>query len=210
MMAGHRRPYDPVKRAIDAIAAAVLLVVTMPLQLAVALLIWMRLGHPVLFRQERVGLGGEVFQLVKFRTMRSTDAALGLVEDAQRLTPLGRVLRATSLDELPSLANVLRGEMSMVGPRPLLVRYLPRYNTTQARRHEVRPGMTGLAQVSGRNSASWEDRFTADVVYVDHRSFWLDARIVARTIAVVLRRDGISAEGHATSPEFLGSEEATR
>jgi lipopolysaccharide/colanic/teichoic acid biosynthesis glycosyltransferase len=198
-------PYDAVKRVLDVLGAAVLLVVTAPLQLVAAIAIAATLGRPVLFRQSRPGRHGKVFTLVKFRSMRDADPARGLVTDEDRLTPFGRALRSTSVDELPTLVNVLRGDMSVVGPRPLLVSYLDRYSPEQSRRHEVRPGITGLAQVSGRNALDWEDKFRLDVEYVDRRSFRLDAVILWRTLTSVLRRDGISAEGHATSPEFLGS-----
>jgi lipopolysaccharide/colanic/teichoic acid biosynthesis glycosyltransferase len=163
------------------------------------------LGRPVLFRQPRVGRDCNVFALVKFRSMRDVDVRRGLVTDAQRLTRLGRVLRTSSLDELPTLWNVLRGDMSPVGPRPLLVRYLDRYDSAQARRHDVRPGITGLAQVSGRNAIGWEEKLALDVWYVDHRSFGLDARVLLRTVATVLRRTGVSAHGEATAPEFAGA-----
>ncbi|MBY0277517.1 sugar transferase, partial [Candidatus Binatia bacterium] len=157
-------------------------------------------GGPVLFRQRRPGRGGAPFTLVKFRTMRAGDAP-----DAERLTRVGRIVRALSLDELPQLWNVVRGDMSLVGPRPLLPQYLERYTPRQMRRHEVPPGITGLAQVAGRNALTWEERFELDVWYVEHRSLALDARIVLRTIAAVLGRRGVSADGHATMPEFLGS-----
>ncbi|MBN9621061.1 MAG: sugar transferase [Actinobacteria bacterium] len=199
------RAYDPVKRLIDVVVAAVALTLTAPLQLAVALLVWRRLGRPVLFRQTRPGRDGEPFTLVKFRSMRDVDEANGLVTDAQRITPFGFALRASSLDELPTLWNVLRGDMSLIGPRPLLMRYLPRYSPEQARRHEVRPGITGLAQVSGRNLLTWEEKFRADVDYVDRRSLALDLRIVGATVRAVVRREGISADGHTTTHEFMGS-----
>lgn len=196
--------YDPAKRAIDCVVGLVALVVSAPVQLVVALLVRLRLGSPVLFRQQRPGQHERVFELVKFRTMLDADPASGLVTDEQRLTPLGRTLRSLSLDELPSLYNVVRGDMSLVGPRPLLVRYLPRYTAQQRRRHEVRPGLTGLAQVSGRNGLSWDEKFALDVDYVERRSALLDLRIVLRTIGRVLARDGISARGDATMPEFYG------
>jgi len=199
------RPYDMVKRGIDVVVSALALAVTAPIQAVVAVLVRRTLGRPVLFRQQRPGRGGEPFLLIKFRTMRDADPARGLVSDADRLTRFGAALRRTSLDELPTLWNVLRGDMSMVGPRPLLMQYLGRYTPEQARRHEVRPGITGLVQVSGRNSMSWEQKFAADVEYVDQRSLALDARIVLRTMRVVLRRDGISADGDATMPEFKGA-----
>lgn len=199
------RPYDRVKRVLDVLGASLLLVLTAPLMLAVAGVILAALGRPVLFRHARPGRNGELFQMVKFRTMRHVDPTRGLVADADRLTKVGRWLRASSLDELPELWNVLRGEMSLIGPRPLLVRYLDRYTPTQARRHEVRPGLTGLAQIRGRNSLTWEKKFEYDVEYVDRRSFLLDLRILAATVKVVLSRRGISAPGVATGCEFLGS-----
>jgi lipopolysaccharide/colanic/teichoic acid biosynthesis glycosyltransferase len=158
----------------------------------------------VLFRQMRPGRHGEPFELVKFRTMHRVDPERGLVDDASRLTPVGRALRATSLDELPTLWNVVRGDMALVGPRPLLMHYLERYSDEQGRRHEVRPGLTGLAQVSGRNALSWDDKLRLDVEYVKRRSFWLDLRILVATVVVVARRRGISARGQATMPEFRG------
>lgn len=187
------------KRVFDiAVSAAALLVAAIPMAILAAA-IRLTMGSPVLFRQVRPGLGGELFTILKFRTMRDGDEP-----DAERITRLGRFLRETSLDELPELLNVLRGDMSLVGPRPLLVAYLERYTPTQARRHEVRPGLTGLAQVSGRNATDWEQRFALDVEYVDTRSFALDLRIIGRTVRAVLAREGIAADGHATMPEFLG------
>jgi len=187
-----------------------LLLLTAPLWLAalgaVTFLVAWKLGRPVLFRQRRPGRDGVPFWVLKFRTMtEARDAAGNLLPDAQRLTPFGRWLRSTSLDELPELLNVLRGEMSLVGPRPLLMQYLTRYRPDQARRHEVPPGLTGWAQINGRNALSWEEKFRLDVWYVDHRSLWLDLKILALTVVKVLRRDGISAAGEATMPEFLGS-----
>ncbi|MGY0005356.1 sugar transferase [Micromonospora sp. I033] len=196
---------DRPKRALDVVVAAVLLVLLAPVLATVALVVAAGLGRPVLFRQCRTGRHGEPFELVKFRTMRSPDPRRGLISDADRLTPLGRWLRATSLDELPTLWNVLRGDMSLVGPRPLLPVYLARYSPVQARRHEVRPGVTGLAQVRGRNSLGWEEKFDLDVEYVDSRCLRLDLAILAATVRTVLRREGISAAGTATAPEFLGS-----
>jgi lipopolysaccharide/colanic/teichoic acid biosynthesis glycosyltransferase len=191
------------KRAFDvAVSAVALLVSSLPMA-ALAVAIRLTMGSPVLFRQVRPGLGGEPFTILKFRTMRDGDEP-----DAERITRLGRFLRETSLDELPELLNVLRGDMSLVGPRPLLVAYLDRYTPEQARRHEVRPGLTGLAQVSGRNATTWEQRFALDVEYVDTRSLALDLRIIGRTVRAVLAREGIAAEGHATMPEFLGDPEA--
>lgn len=193
------------KRVFDVLAAAIgLLILAVPL----ALLAWQvrrKLGSPVLFSQVRPGLHGKPFRMVKFRTMTDArDASGALLPDAQRLTPFGRFLRASSLDELPELWNVLRGEMSLVGPRPLLMEYLPLYSPKQARRHEVRPGITGWAQVNGRNAISWADKFALDVWYVDHRSLWLDVCILWMTVRKVLVRDGISAAGEATMPRFEG------
>jgi lipopolysaccharide/colanic/teichoic acid biosynthesis glycosyltransferase len=200
-----RRPYDTVKRALDIVSAAIVLVVGSPVFALVALLVARNLGRPVLFRQPRPGRGGRVFTLLKFRTMREPRPGEDASDEA-RLTRFGRVLRSTSLDELPSLVNVLRGDMSIVGPRPLLVSYLSRYTPQQARRHEVRPGITGLAQVSGRNTVEWSRRFELDVEYVERRSLRLDAWILLQTALAVVRRDGISAEGHATMPEFRPEE----
>jgi lipopolysaccharide/colanic/teichoic acid biosynthesis glycosyltransferase len=199
------------KRLFDLVAASLaLLLMSLPL-LGLAWLIRRKLGSPVLFRQVRPGLHGRPFTMVKFRTMtdeRGPDGAL--LPDAQRLTPFGRFLRASSLDELPELWNVLRGEMSLVGPRPLLMEYLLLYSQEQARRHEVRPGITGWAQVNGRNAISWADKFALDVWYVDHRSLWLDVKILWRTVRKVLVRDGISAAGEATMPAFTGSKPVQR
>jgi len=187
------------KRLFDLIVSLALLALFSPIMLATALCVRLALGPGVLFRQKRPGLYGRPFTILKFRTMRA-----GPGTDAQRLTPFGRFLRATSLDELPELLNVLRGEMSLVGPRPLLLRYLSLYTREQMRRHEALPGITGLAQVSGRNALSWEERFALDVWYVDHRTFRLDLVILARTVAAVFTRRGIHAEGAATMPEFTG------
>ena len=196
------RRYDAVKRGMDVVVSAVGLVVTAPIQLVVVGVVRVALGSPVLFRQPRPGKDGVVFELVKFRTMRHPDAEHQT--DAERLTPVGRFLRSTSLDELPTLWNVLKGDMSLVGPRPLLVEYLPLYSTEQARRHEVRPGITGLAQVSGRNALDWDDKFALDVEYVDRRGPGLDLRILWRTMRAVLARRDISADGEATMSKFLG------
>ena len=191
------------KRAVDVVGAAAGLVVLGPVLVAVAVLVRVRLGRPVLFRQVRPGLDGEPFVLHKFRTMTDERGPDGdLLPDAVRLTRFGRWLRATSLDELPELWDVLRGKMSLVGPRPLLMDYLEHYDERQATRHDVKPGMTGWAQVQGRNATSWEERLEADAWYVDHASLWLDLRILARTILTVVRRDGISAPGHATKERF--------
>lgn len=178
----------------------------LPLLAVLALLVRLKLGAPVFFRQERPGLHGQPFILLKFRTMLDARGADGnLLPDDKRLTPFGNLLRHSSLDEFPELLNVLRGDMSLVGPRPLLTRYLERYTPEQARRHEVRPGITGWAQANGRNAISWEEKFRLDVWYVDNRSPWLDVKILARTIWNVLRRRDISAKGHATMPEFMGT-----
>lgn len=192
------------KRAFDLILTAPALVVSAPVQAVIAVAVARKLGRPVLFRQQRPGLDGRPFELVKFRTMLPVDESVGRVEDADRLTGFGRWLRATSLDELPTLWNIVKGDMSLVGPRPLLMRYLPRYSPEQARRHEVRPGLTGLAQVNGRNALTWEAKFALDVEYVDRQSLGLDLRILLATIMPVLRRDGISATGDVTMPEFMG------
>lgn len=193
-----RRAYDRIKRVLDIVGAAAGLVVLSPVMLLVSGFVAIKLGRPVIFAQPRPGRDGRIFTLYKFRSMRPVDHARGVIDDEQRLTRFGRVLRASSLDELPSLWNVLRGDMSFVGPRPLLVEYLGRYSPEQARRHEVRPGITGLAQVRGRNTVDWSDRFELDVEYVDRRSLALDARVFAATLRSVLVREGISAEGHAT------------
>lgn len=193
------------QRVLDLAVATPALILSLPVQAVVAGVVRRRLGSPVLFRQERPGLHGELFTMRKFRTMRDVDEAHGLVTDEQRLTPFGSFLRSTSLDELPTLWNIVRGDMSLVGPRPLLPQYLDRYTAEQARRHDVRPGLTGLAQVSGRNALTWEQRLALDVEYVDTRSLALDLRILWRTVATVLRREGVAAQGHVTMPEFLGS-----
>jgi lipopolysaccharide/colanic/teichoic acid biosynthesis glycosyltransferase len=191
------------KRLFDLALAVPALVVLGPVLAAVAVLVRVKLGAPVFFRQERPGRHGRPFTILKFRTMTDArDAGGDLLPDADRLTRFGRFLRSTSLDELPELFNVLRGEMSLVGPRPLLMSYLGRYTPEQARRHEVPPGITGWAQVGGRNALGWDDRFARDVWYVDHLSFGLDVKILWLTLSTVLRREGISAEGHATMPPF--------
>jgi lipopolysaccharide/colanic/teichoic acid biosynthesis glycosyltransferase len=198
--------YDLVKRAGDIVVSAILLVVLSPVLFVVAIFVRLKLGSPVLFRQRRPGKGGRLFTNLKFRSMRDLPATGSAVDavasDADRLTPFGRFLRASSLDELPELWNVLVGDMSLVGPRPLLPEYLERYNAEQARRHEVRPGITGWAQVNGRNATSWEDRFNMDVYYVDNRSFALDLRVLAMTVGTVLKREGVSSEGSATMEPF--------
>lgn len=196
------------KRLIDILGSAVGLFLLSPVLLTVAILVQKRMGSPVLFRQVRPGLRGRPFQMIKFRTMQdAVDAAGNVLPDGQRLTSLGRFLRSTSLDELPELWNVLRGDMSLVGPRPLLMEYLPLYSTEQARRHEVRPGLTGWAQINGRNAISWEEKFALDVWYVDNQSFWLDLTILFRTVLKVVRGDQISAAGEATMPRFTGRPE---
>jgi lipopolysaccharide/colanic/teichoic acid biosynthesis glycosyltransferase len=194
------------KRTFDCLVAAVALaILSIPLAFLAAL-VRRRLGSPVLFHQIRPGLGGRPFEMLKFRTMTDErDADGALKPDSERLTSFGRWLRATSLDELPELWNVLTGDMSLVGPRPLLMQYLPLYSPRQARRHEVRPGITGWAQVNGRNALTWPQKFELDVWYVENRSFWLDLRILWMTVTSVLRREGISASGEATMPAFTGN-----
>jgi lipopolysaccharide/colanic/teichoic acid biosynthesis glycosyltransferase len=194
------------KRAFDLLISAVALLLLSPILVVVALLIRLTMGSPVFFRQARPGLRGRAFKIIKFRTMlAATPGCEGVASDQARLTRLGRFLRSTSIDELPELWNVLKGDMSLVGPRPLLMQYLDRYTPDQARRHEVRPGLTGLAQVKGRNALSWEEKFALDVWYVDHRSLQLDLKIIGLTLLQVVRRSGISAEGEATMPEFMGT-----
>ena len=194
------------KRAFDVFVASIALVLLAPVLAIVALLVRAILGKPVLFRQIRPGLHGEPFEIIKFRSMFDAyDAAGNEIPEAERIGKFGSFIRATSLDELPELWNVLNGTMSLVGPRPLLTRYLDRYSPEQARRHDVRPGITGLAQVCGRNAISWEEKFELDVMYVDNHSWWMDLKILLKTATKVLTADGISTEGHATSPEFWGS-----
>ncbi len=196
-----------IKRIQDVICALIAIILLSPVLLVVAILVRTKLGSPVLFVQERPGLNGRVFKLYKFRTMLPPkDREIDPLQDAQRLTSFGKKLRSTSLDELPELFNILKGDMSVVGPRPLLTRYLSRYNAQQARRHEVRPGFTGLAQVNGRNAISWEEKFTWDVKYVDKITFIGDWRIILSTVKMVIKRDGISAAGEATMSEFMGTE----
>lgn len=193
------------KRAFDLLTAAAALILLAPVLAVVALMVRRRLGAPVLFRQVRPGLNGRPFEMIKFRTMRDAAGPDGRpLPDAERLTPFGRWLRATSLDELPELWNVLRGEMSLVGPRPLLMEYLPLYSPEQARRHAVRPGITGWAQVNGRNAVSWARKFELDVWYVDRHNLWLDVKIILMTLGRILKRDGISAPGSATADRFEG------
>ncbi len=192
---------------LDVTMASAGLVIAAPVMVVVASAVAVDLGRPVLFRQRRLGRGGVHFEVLKFRTMRDAVGPDGRQRaDGERLTPLGRWLRGSSLDELPQLWNVLRGEMSIVGPRPLLPRYLTRYSAEQARRHDVKPGITGWEQINGRNARPWEHKFALDVWYVDHWSLGLDVRIIARTVGAVLRRDGVSAPGEATMPEFMGTD----
>lgn len=194
------------KRTFDVFISAIALLVLMPLLLLVSLLILLTMGWPVLFLQKRTGLHGKPFRICKFRTMRNENPDIvDTATDGGRLTRLGRILRSTSLDELPELLNVLRGDMSLVGPRPLLPEYLDLYNDTQARRHEVRPGITGWAQVNGRNAMDWESRFKHDVWYVDNRSFFLDVKIILSTFVQVFRFSQVSQPGHATQEKFKGS-----
>ena len=198
-----RRPYDLLKRALDILIAGLALILTAPIQLVVALLVRINLGSPVLFTQQRPGRSGRMVTMYKFRTMR--DITEDLVSDEDRITPFGSWLRSTSLDELPELFNVLKGDMSIVGPRPLLPEYLPLYTAWQARRHEVRPGVTGLAQVKGRNAMPWAERLAWDVRYVETRSFALDCRIALDTFKVVLKREGITEEGQVAMTDFEGA-----
>lgn len=212
-MMGHKKGFYEkyIKRPQDFCCALLACIVLSPVLLIVAFLVRIKLGSPVLFAQERPGLNGEIFKLYKFRTMTSqTDENGKLLPDEQRLTSFGKKLRATSLDELPELACILTGKMSIVGPRPLLVRYLPLYNEHQARRHEVRPGFTGYAQVHGRNAISWEEKFDKDVYYVDHISFIGDWKIIFQTVKTVLKREGINSETSATMEEFKGSIDSGR
>lgn len=193
------------KRLFDILGSAIGLVLLSPVLAVVAFLIWRQMGAPVLFQQTRPGLNGKPFEMVKFCSMRdAVDAKGNPLPDSERLTKLGQFLRASSLDELPELWNVLKGDMSIVGPRPLLMEYLPLYSPEQARRHEVRPGVTGWAQINGRNAISWDQKFALDVWYVDNRSLWLDLKIIWLTIRKVFKREGISATGEATMPKFTG------
>ncbi len=197
---------DIIKAFFDRLIASIALLLLSPILIVLAILVRLKLGSPVLFRQARPGKGGRLFTMLKFRTMRDAKDSKGNpLPDDQRMTPFGKRLRSTSLDELPELINVLKGEMSLVGPRPLLVQYLDRYSPEQARRHEVRPGITGWAQVNGRNAISWEQKFEYDVWYVDHRSCRLDLKIAFMTVAAVFNRKGISAEGSVTAVEFMGT-----
>lgn len=192
------------KRALDLVAAIPLFVLTLPIQALAALAIRLTMGSPVLFAQTRPGIHGKPFVMKKFRTMHPVDPSKGWIDDASRLTRLGAFLRSTSIDELPTIWNIINGNMSLVGPRPLLMQYLDRYSADQARRMEVPPGLTGLAQVSGRNAQTWDERFAYDVQYVETCSLWLDIKIIVRTVRAVVRRDGISADGEATMTEFRG------
>ncbi len=194
------------KRLFDILFSLAVLLITAVPMLILAAAIALKMGRPVLFRQKRPGLHGEIFEMIKFRTMTDARGPDGkLLPDAERMTPLGNFLRRSSLDEFPEFLNVLKGNMSVVGPRPLLVQYLPRYSSEQLRRHLVKPGVTGWAQINGRNALSWDEKFALDVWYVDHRTLWLDVRIVALTVLKVMKRDGISASGEATMSEFMGS-----
>lgn len=196
------------KRLLDIVIAAIALVLLAPIMLWASWQIRRKLGAPVLFRQTRPGLHGDPFEMIKFRTMRDAIGPDGQpLPDSERMTPFGGFLRSSSLDELPELWNVLKGDMSLVGPRPLLMEYLPLYSPEQCRRHEVRPGITGWAQVNGRNALSWEEKFKLDVWYVDHQSLWLDLRILLLTVRKVLARDGISQEGQVTAERFRGNGE---
>lgn len=197
-----------VKRPQDFLCALLALIVLSPVMAVTAVLVRVKLGAPVIFQQARPGLDGKIFKLYKFRSMSNkTDPDGNLLPDKDRLTPFGRKLRSTSLDELPELINILKGDMSVVGPRPLMVEYLPRYNAHQARRHEVRPGFTGLAQIHGRNAITWEEKFDWDVQYVDHITFLGDWKIILQTVMTVLKREGISAAGEATMGAFMGTKE---
>lgn len=196
-----------VKRCLDFLLSLAALIILSPVLLLVAILVRCKLGSPILFKQKRPGLHEKIFCMYKFRTMTDAkDADGNLLPDEVRLTKFGKLLRSTSLDELPELFNILKGDMAIVGPRPLLVQYLPRYNERQHHRHDVRPGFTGLAQVNGRNSISWQEKFEWDVRYVENVSFLMDLRIIAKTVKVVLKRDGISSETSATMEEFRGNE----
>ena len=212
-MSGHKKGFYEkfVKRPQDFLCALAAIIVLSPVMLITAILVRTKLGSPLIFKQERPGLNGKVFMLYKFRTMTDKkDAEGNLLPDEVRLTGFGKKLRSTSLDELPELFNILKGDMAVVGPRPLLVRYLPRYNAHQARRHEVRPGFTGYAQVNGRNSITWEDKFDKDVYYVDHVTFLGDWKIIFQTVGTVLKREGISSDTSATMEEFMGTESNER
>ncbi|MFA0052857.1 sugar transferase [Vibrio breoganii] len=194
------------KRIFDIVVSLLAMIVLFPVFIFVSFLIYKKIGSPVFFRQERPGLAGRSFEMIKFRTMNNKyDESGSLLSDAERLPPFGRKLRSTSVDELPGLWNVLKGDMSLVGPRPLLVEYLPLYNKLQARRHEVRPGITGWAQINGRNAISWEEKFKLDVWYVENRTFWLDIKILFLTVKKVFVKEGISADDHVTIEPFKGN-----
>jgi len=196
------------KRTIDITASLVGLLIFSPILIVTSLMVRLKLGSPVLFKQQRPGLNGEPFFMYKFRTMTDQrDEQGNLLSDEQRLPRFGQLLRSTSLDELPELICVLKGQMSLVGPRPLMMKYLPRYTPQQARRHEAKPGITGWAQVNGRNAISWEDRFTLDVWYVDNWNVWLDIRILFKTVMAVFQREGVTQQGHVTMAEFMGTEQ---
>ncbi len=204
--------YDRIiKRGMDLVLSGIALLVLSPVYVVLAVLVRIKLGRPVLFSQERPGRYGKIFKMYKFRSMTDErDAKGALLSDEERLTEFGRLLRATSLDELPELWNIFKGDMSIVGPRPLLVRYLPRYNKRQRHRHDVRPGLTGWAQVNGRNAITWEQKFEYDIQYVKRESFFFDLVIILMTVGKVLRRSGISQEGNATMEEFMGTAEGQR
>jgi lipopolysaccharide/colanic/teichoic acid biosynthesis glycosyltransferase len=196
------------KRVCDVVIASTALIILSPLYAYVTYKVRKNLGSPVLFRQVRPGLHGKPFEMIKFRSMKdAVDENGNLLPDSERLTPFGKMLRATSLDEMPELWNVIKGEMSIVGPRPLLMEYLPLYNVEQAKRHNVRPGMTGHAQVNGRNAISWEEKFKLDTWYVENQSLWLDFKIMLKTVKKVIAKDDISAEGEATMSKFTGTPE---
>jgi lipopolysaccharide/colanic/teichoic acid biosynthesis glycosyltransferase len=199
-----------IKRLFDIISSAAGLIVISPLLVVLAVLVRLKLGFPILFRQQRPGLGGKAFVIYKFRTMTDQrDASGNLLPDEQRLPAFGRFLRSTSFDELPELLNVLKGDMSIVGPRPLMMKYLSRYATEQVRRHEVKPGITGWAQINGRNAISWEDKFKLDVWYVDNWTLWLDVKIILKSIWMVVTKQGITQQGRATMDEFMGTQQKT-
>lgn len=207
-MTGKNKIFPVLKRLFDFFAALAGILLLSPVLLVLAVLVRRKLGFPVFFKQQRPGVNGKIFTMYKFRTMTDARNEEGnLLPDEDRLPAFGKFLRSTSLDELPELINVLKGDMSLVGPRPLLVQYLPRYSTFQARRHEVRPGITGWAQVNGRNALSWEEKFALDVWYVDNASFTLDLKILWMTVEKILKREGITQDGQATASEFMGSEE---
>lgn len=205
-MSHNQKPYDTIKRGIDIAGATIGLAVLAPVIGVVALTVRQKLGSPILFTQRRPGLNSKLFTLYKFRSMKIIDPANGLVTNEDRMTTFGKRLRATSLDELPSLFNVLKGDMSLVGPRPLLAHYLERYSPEQARRHNVRPGITGLAQINGRNALEWEQRLALDTQYVDQRSLSLDLKILLKTLGTAIRREGITTEGSVVGTEFIGTQ----